>query len=194
MDFFADVQSNCDELFSAIFYQTFRAIVSFIETHVANSVDAIGIMIMIQRNRQFSQVMSSRKIHVMDSYFNELEAKLWPRFKHIFDSHIDSLRNAPSQQLAQREMNSHTLAKNYANLACAIHNLNREPIYHQMLETNLQTMRQCVENKINSMAQFVSKGDASIVFVIQSYNAMLSTFNVGFYNAHVHELNDWPID
>ncbi|KAK9941512.1 hypothetical protein M0R45_007217 [Rubus argutus] len=49
---------------------------------------------MIRIIHQHQLIMSRRRIPCLDSYLDKVNIALWPRFKMVFDLHLNSLRNA----------------------------------------------------------------------------------------------------
>jgi hypothetical protein len=84
-------------MFTDIFKRTLELLQTSVEQHVANSFDAISILVMIRLINQFSEIMKKRKINSLDDYFNNMSLTLWPRYKFLFDQNLESVKTANAQ-------------------------------------------------------------------------------------------------
>lgn len=175
-DFFGEGTELNARLFASIFDRVEDLLLQTIDSYLANSYDSIAILIMIQINDKFRDTMQKRGVHVLDDYFNQMNMRLWPRFKHIFDLNVKSVADANAVTLFNREKHSHQVVKRYAEYVTSIHALNREPTFRQMLDTNLATLRKTVERKLEEISTRFGNPSAALVFLINSYDIILNSF------------------
>lgn len=76
-------------------------------------------MIFPQVNNQARQSMLSRRIPVLESFFDRVNMLLWPRVKVVFDGHLKSVELANPRQLGRVSKCAH-----YVTRRCD------HPIYH----------------------------------------------------------------
>jgi hypothetical protein len=68
-------------------------------------------------------VMQRRRIPVLDQLFDRMSMLFWPRFKHIFDLNVKSLKSANHRKLGQIDLTPHYVARcviNYADVWCNV--------------------------------------------------------------------------
>ncbi|GJR60707.1 vacuolar protein sorting-associated protein 52 A [Tanacetum coccineum] len=118
-DFFGE-----DSVFNEIFSGPFAVMDEHFGTVLPNSFDAIGILLMIRITHQHQLIMSRRRIPCLDSYLDKVNISLWPRFKMVFDMHINSLRNANVKTLWEDDVHPHYVMRRYAEFTASLIQLN----------------------------------------------------------------------
>ena len=94
--FFAPAQSfqAISRIFNSIFEPTFQLGQSYTKTLVADSTDALGVLIALRLNQQLTFELQRRKIPAMEGYVNLTNILLWPRLNQVLDAHCESLKRA----------------------------------------------------------------------------------------------------
>ncbi|XP_016504959.1 vacuolar protein sorting-associated protein 52 A [Nicotiana tabacum] len=169
----------CDDFFGeeAMFYDIFAGPFSVIDEHfgtiLPNSFDAIGLLLMIRIIHQHQLVMSRRRIPCLDSYLDKVNIALWPRFKMVFDLHLNSLRNANIRTLWEDDVHPHYVIRRYAEFTASLIHLNVEYGDGQ-LELNLERLRMAVDDLLVKLAQMFAKQKLQTVFLINNYDMTIS--------------------
>ncbi|XP_016509227.1 vacuolar protein sorting-associated protein 52 A-like isoform X2 [Nicotiana tabacum] len=169
----------CDDFFGeqTMFYDIFAGPFSVIDEHfgtfLLNSFDAIGLMLMIRIIHQHQLVMSRRRIPCLDSYLDKVNIALWPRFKMVFDLHLNSLRNANIRTLWEDDVHPHYVIRRYAEFTASLIHLNVEYGDGQ-LELNLERLRMTVDDLLVKLAQMFAKQKQQTVFLINNYDMIIS--------------------
>ncbi|XP_056684110.1 vacuolar protein sorting-associated protein 52 A isoform X2 [Spinacia oleracea] len=169
----------CDEffgeesLFSDIFAGPFAVIDEHFNAILSNSFDAIGLMLMIRLTHQHQLIMSRRRIPCLDSYLDKVNIALWPRFKMVFDMHINSLRNANVKTLWEDDVRPHYVMRRYAEFTASLIHLNVDYGDGQ-LEMNLERLRMAVDDLIMKLSTQFLKSKLQSVFLINNYDMTIA--------------------
>ncbi|KAG8414335.1 Vacuolar protein sorting-associated protein 52 [Metarhizium acridum] len=84
--------SQISKTFNYIFESTFELGQTLSRTLVAETFDALGILLCIRLNQRFAFELQRRKVPVVDGYINGTSMLLWPRLQVIMDRHCESVR------------------------------------------------------------------------------------------------------
>ncbi|XP_057973228.1 vacuolar protein sorting-associated protein 52 A isoform X4 [Malania oleifera] len=169
----------CDDFFGeeSIFYEIFAGPFSVIDEHfnsiLPNCFDAIGLMLMIRIIHQHQLIMSRRRIPCLDSYLDKVNISLWPRFKIVFDMHLNSLRNANVKMLWEDDVHPHYVMRRYAEFTASLIHLNVEYGDGQ-LELNMERLRMAVDDLLIKLAKMFAKPKLQTVFLINNYDMTIA--------------------
>ncbi|KAI3993236.1 hypothetical protein MKX01_009979 [Papaver californicum] len=169
----------CDDFFceESIFYEIFAGPFAVIDEHfnliLPNCFDAIGLMLMIRIIHQHQLIMSRRRLPCLDSYLDKINISLWPRFKMVFDMHLNSLRTANVKTLWEDDVHPHYVMRRYAEFSASLVHLNVEYGDGQ-LELNLERLRMAVDDLINKLAKTFTKPKLQTVFLINNYDMTMA--------------------
>ncbi|MCL7047717.1 hypothetical protein MKW94_025560 [Papaver nudicaule] len=169
----------CDDFFGeeSIFYEIFAGPFAVIDEHfnliLPNCFDAIGLMLMIRIIHQHQLIMSRRRLPCLDSYLDKINISLWPRFKMVFDMHLNSLRTANVKTLWEDDVHPHYVMRRYAEFSASLVHLNVEYGDGQ-LELNLERLRMAVDDLINKLAKAFTKPKLQTVFLINNYDMTMA--------------------
>ncbi|KAK9110854.1 hypothetical protein Sjap_018914 [Stephania japonica] len=169
----------CDDFFGeeSIFYEIFAGPFAVIDEHFSsilpNCFDAIGIMLMIRIIYQHQLIMSRRRIPCLDSYLDKVNISLWPRFKMVFDMHLNSLRTANVKTLWEDDVHPHYVMRRYAEFTASLIQLNVEYGDGQ-LELNLERLRMAIDDLLNKLARTFPKPKLQTVFLINNYDMTIA--------------------
>lgn len=169
----------CDDFFGeeSIFYEIFAGPFAVIDEHfnsiLPNCYDAIGLMLMIRIIHQHQLIMSRRRIPCLDSFLDKINISLWPRFKMVFDMHLNSLRSANVRTLWEDDVHPHYVMRRYAEFTASLIRLNVEYGDGQ-LDLNLERLRMAVDDLLIKLAKMFPKTKLQIVFLINNYDMTIS--------------------
>ncbi|KAK4404616.1 Vacuolar protein sorting-associated protein 52 A [Sesamum angolense] len=162
MDTAASEYLFCDEFFGeqSMFYDIFAGPFSVVDEHLntilPNCFDAIGLMLMIRIIYQHQLIMSRRRIPCLDSYLDKVNISLWPRFKMVFDMHLNSLRNANVRTLWEDDVHPHYVMRRYAEFTASLIQLNVDYGDGQ-LELNMERLRMAIDDLLVKLAKLFQK-------------------------------------
>jgi hypothetical protein len=167
-DFFGE-----ESIYNEIFTGPFAAIDEHFNAILPNFFDAIGIMLMIRIIHQHQLIMSRRRIPCLDSYLDKVNIALWPRFKMVFDMHLNSLRNANVRTLWEDDVHPHYVMRRYAEFTASLIHLNIGYGDGQ-LDLSLERLRMAVDDLLVKLAKTFSKPKQQTVFLINNYDMTIA--------------------
>ncbi|RDY01650.1 Vacuolar protein sorting-associated protein 52 A, partial [Mucuna pruriens] len=118
-------------------------------------------------------IMSRRRIPCLDSYLDKVNISLWPRFKMVFDMHLNSLRNANVKTLWEDDVHPHYVMRRYAEFTASLIHLNAECGDGQ-LDLNLERLRMAVDDLLIKLAKNFPKPKLQTVFLINNYDMTIT--------------------
>lgn len=93
--------AQISKTFNYIFEPTFELGQTLSRNLVADTFDALGILLCIRLNQHFAFELQRRKVPAVDGYINGTNMLLWPRLQVVMDRHCESVRlltnNLPSK-------------------------------------------------------------------------------------------------
>ncbi|KAL0404646.1 UNVERIFIED_CONTAM: Vacuolar protein sorting-associated protein 52 A, partial [Sesamum radiatum] len=193
MDTAASEYLFCDEFFGeqSMFYDIFAGPFSVVDEHLntilPNSFDAIGLMLMIRIIYQHQLIMSRRRIPCLDSYLDKVNISLWPRFKMVFDMHLNSLRNANVRTLWEDDVHPHYVMRRYAEFTASLIQLNVDYGDGQ-LELNLERLRMAIDDLLVKLAKLFQKPKLQTVFLINNYDMTIAVLKEELLAEHFSDL------
>ncbi|CAN6289121.1 unnamed protein product [Urochloa humidicola] len=167
-DFFGE-----ESIFHDIFAGPIQVVDEYFNAVLLNCYDAIGIMLMIRIIHQHQLIMFRRRIPCLDSYLDKVNISLWPRFKMVFDLHLNSLRNANIKTLWEDDVHPHYVTRRYAEFTASLVHLNVEHGDGQ-LDLNLERLRMAIEDLLVKLAKMFSKPKLQTIFLINNYDLTIS--------------------
>ncbi|KAJ0789639.1 putative cullin repeat-like-containing domain superfamily [Helianthus annuus] len=188
----------CGDFFGeeSVFYEIFSGPFAVMDEHfgtvLPNSFDAIGIMLMIRITHQHQLIMSRRRIPCLDSYLDKVNISLWPRFKMVFDMHINSLRNANVKTLWEDDVHPHYVMRRYAEFTASLIQLNVDYGDGQ-LDLNMERLKMAIDDLLIKLAKMFAKPKLQTVFLINNYDMTIAVLKEtgpegGKIQAHFEDL------
>ncbi|XP_019856256.1 PREDICTED: vacuolar protein sorting-associated protein 52 homolog [Amphimedon queenslandica] len=172
-EFFNLTLSSCQEYFDSVFSKTLQLILRNIESYCDSCYDAIGLFLCIHIDYRFNAILHKRQITCLDSYSEELQSLLWPRFRHILTLNVASVREADPSRLGHIDTRPHYITRRYAEFSAALVSINQsEP--KEQVDRSLSSLQSEVENFILRMAAEFPDRKEQLVFLINNYDMMLA--------------------
>ncbi|CAJ2628446.1 vacuolar protein sorting-associated protein 52 A [Trifolium pratense] len=198
MDTATSEYNFCEDFFGEqnMFYEIFSGPFGVMDEHfntiLPNCYDAIGLMLMIRIIHQHQLIMSRRRIPCLDSYLDKVNISLWPRFKMVFDMHLNSLRNANVKTLWEDDVHPHYVMRRYAEFTASLIHLNSE-FGDGQLELNLERLRMAIDDLLIKLAKNFTKAKLQTVFLINNYDMTIAVLKeagpeAGKIQMHFEEL------
>lgn len=167
--------------FNGVFEATFKTLQNLVKQHVDNTFDAVGLLICIRINAQNLRIMQRRVIPCLDTFLNNMNMILWPRYQALIDLHIDSLKKANvSKMLTVKEPHPHYVVRRYADFSISISTLNQG--YDDAILVNrfnflifsLGRLRAELLNFVGRMALEFGSNTIELIFWINNIDLVLS--------------------
>lgn len=83
---------NINRYFQTMFAPVFALGTQLARILVADSHDALGILLLVRLTQHFAFMLQRRKVPTLENYINGLSLLLWPRYQQLLDAHCDSLK------------------------------------------------------------------------------------------------------
>ncbi|KAL3686247.1 hypothetical protein R1sor_004269 [Riccia sorocarpa] len=163
-----------DTIFIDIFTGPFGVINEHLNAVLPNSFDAIGLMLMVRLTYHHQLVMSRRRVPCLDAYFDKLNLLIWPRFKLVFDMHLNSIRSANVRTLWEDDVRPHYVTRRYAEFAASLLHLNKDYGDGQVLDLNLERLRVAVDDLLVKLARMFRPQKQQTIFLINNYDMVLA--------------------
>jgi hypothetical protein len=161
-------------MFAAIFKRTLDLFLEHLQENLAESHDAIGILLMIRVVCQNNRNMQAKRLNCLDHFHDGLNMVLWPRFKTCFNAQLDSVKDAKTTQIKKGAVAVHFLVPRYASLAAAIAKLNTG-YKDSILVLGLKDLRERVQVLLEQCMLKVVVPRQQTIFLINNYNHVLHT-------------------
>ncbi|KAL0383376.1 UNVERIFIED_CONTAM: Vacuolar protein sorting-associated protein 52 A [Sesamum calycinum] len=193
MDTAASEYLFCDEFFGEqpMFYDIFAGPFAVVDEHLntilPNCFDAIVLAFSVSYLCFPQLIMSRRRIPCLDSYLDKVNISLWPRFKMVFDMHLNSLRNANVRTLWEDDVHPHYVMRRYAEFTASLIQLNVDYGDGQ-LELNLERLRMAVDDLLVKLAKLFRKPKLQTVFLINNYDMTIAVLKEELLVEHFSDL------
>ncbi|KAI0161769.1 Vps52-domain-containing protein [Hypoxylon sp. FL1284] len=147
--------STISRHFSYIFEPTFQLGQTMTKELLADTYDALGVLLGIRLNQHFQFELQRRKIPAADGYLNGTAMLLWPRLQFIMNAHCDSVRalttalpaRPPTSKAEQNKLSAapHVCTQRFGQLLQGVLALSAEAGDDEPVVTSLRRLRSEVE-------------------------------------------------
>ena len=144
--------------------------------------DAIGLLLMIMVNREHRVVMSRRRVPCLDHYLDGVNMTLWPKFKEVFDAHLQSVLAANVNAMFKDDVRAHYVARRYAEFAASMVALGGGGslsggesdgfIGDGQLDSNLERLRLAVHALLQKLAKKFPGKKRGTVFLFNNFDTI----------------------
>ncbi|KAJ7297457.1 hypothetical protein O6H91_Y056000 [Diphasiastrum complanatum] len=110
---------------------------------------------------------------MLSFFLLQVNILVWPRFKMVFDMHLNSLRTANVRTLWEDDVHPHYVMRRYAEFSASLLQLNTEHGDNQ-LELNLERLRVAADDLLVKLARMFRKQKQQTIFLINNYDMVLA--------------------
>ncbi|KAH9908604.1 Sac2 family-domain-containing protein [Xylariomycetidae sp. FL2044] len=170
--------------FTYIFEPTFQLGQVLTKALVADTYDALGLLLAVRLNQQFQFELQRRKVPAADGYLNGTAMLLWPRLQLVMSAHCESVRGLtgalPARALAKSEAARlsaapHVATQRFGQLVHGILLLSTEAGDDEPVVTSLRRLRGEVEAFLTKYsAQFGTDKRKRERFLYNNYSLILT--------------------
>ncbi|EDV27587.1 uncharacterized protein TRIADDRAFT_53433 [Trichoplax adhaerens] len=150
VDFFNASGSRAQDLFTSILGKTLHLYLKYTDMYLEGCYDGIGVLLCLHLAYRYQEMMEKKNIPCLEKYWNSLLANIWPKFAHIMELNIQSIRDIDPQK---------------------VNNIDIRPHYAMKLMGQLQME---VENFILRMAAEFQHRKEQLIFLINNYDHMMT--------------------
>jgi len=146
--------STISRHFAYIFDPTLQLGHTLTKSLVAETYDAIGLLLAVRLNQRFQFELQRRKIPAADGYINGTAMFLWPRLQFVMNAHCESVRALttalPTRPLAKAEQAKlstapHVVTQRFGQLLHGILSMSSEAGDDEPVVTSLRRLRSEME-------------------------------------------------
>ncbi|OTA97260.1 hypothetical protein M434DRAFT_391975 [Hypoxylon sp. CO27-5] len=147
--------STISRHFTYIFEPTFQLGHTLTKTLIADTYDAIGVLLAVRLNQHFQFELQRRKVPAADGYLNGTAMLLWPRLQFIMNAHCESVRTLttalptrpPTSKTEQGKLSAapHVCTQRFGQLLHGVLALSTEAGDDEPVVTSLRRLRSEME-------------------------------------------------
>jgi len=108
------------DAFGPLFHGTLSLLLEQLENYLFGCYDALCLLLMIKVTHYYRRITRNRKIHSLDSFFDQVTKLLWPRLKTVMDGHLRSIKQATAAKLGDIDLHTHYVTRRLAEFCCSI--------------------------------------------------------------------------
>ncbi|KAM5348475.1 hypothetical protein ACJ41O_008299 [Fusarium nematophilum] len=176
---FAQISKN----FNYVFEPTFELGQTLSKSLVAETYDALGVLLCIRLNQHSAFELQRRKVPAVDGYINATTMLLWPRLQVIMDRHCDSVRHLtnavpsrPGRTTDPSKMSAapHVATQRFGQLLHGFLALSVDAGDDEPVVASLRRLRSEVETFLIRQAESYGEKRKSARFLYNNYSLILT--------------------
>ena len=177
------VHSHDKQLFTLLFQKVTQPFHEALEAYLATCNDPLALLLLIRTATAEQSYLHLMHIYYMDFVFERMCMFCWPKFKHLFDAQLDSLKSVPSlipdgkrnaRETAQMIANVHFVVQRYADFAVSILKLNSGFQQDDIIAQSMKRLRNEVDRLITRSTVKLTNGKQQFVFQMINYSFILA--------------------
>ncbi|GFS98967.1 vacuolar protein sorting-associated protein 52 homolog [Trichonephila clavipes] len=172
-EFFMVSGRSALELFTSVMGKTLTMFLKNTDQYVQDCYDSIALFLSIHIIHRYQVLMHKRDVPALDKYWETLLQIFWPRFEHILQLNIESIRDCDPQKFTNIDKRPHYITRRYAEFSAAIVGIN-ENFPSERVARLLAALQVEVENFILRMAAEFPDHKDQLIFQINNYDMMLN--------------------
>lgn len=177
--------SHISKKFNYIFDPTFELGQALSKTLIADTYDALGVLLCIRLNQHFAFELQRRRVPAGDNYVNATNMLLWPRLQVIMDRHCESVRQLTNSTPAKASKSAadqakvsaapHQVTQRFGQLLHGFLSLSAEAGDDEPVAASLQRLRTDVEGFLTRFGNsFGSDKRKTARFMYNNYSLILT--------------------
>eukprot|EP00730_Choanoeca_flexa_P000002 TRINITY_DN10000_c0_g1_i3.p1 TRINITY_DN10000_c0_g1~~TRINITY_DN10000_c0_g1_i3.p1 ORF type:complete len:591 (+),score=136.48 TRINITY_DN10000_c0_g1_i3:260-1774(+) len=116
-EFFGVKESKAYEYFKEAMGKSISFILRHLETHMATSFDAIGILLCLRINIHYRAYVESKDVKALRAYFDKSDELLWTAFTRVMKTHVASVVTVDPSKLRDMDTRPHYIVRRYAEFS-----------------------------------------------------------------------------
>jgi hypothetical protein len=178
-----NIRAITADLFMQVFQRTLQMMWDNLDQFLMVTGDAIAILLMIEASQKHLEITHTRRVPVLQRYFDEINMRLWPHLKRIVDANIKSLsitNPAEVKKLMPRpDFHAQFWIRRYALLVGSIYSIGWK--LGRNVDNNvfksLEVMRQRVMALLTSLSNLIPDVKTRHVFMVSNCDEVLAAFH-----------------
>uniref|UniRef100_A0A914LIJ3 Vacuolar protein sorting-associated protein 52 homolog n=1 Tax=Meloidogyne incognita TaxID=6306 RepID=A0A914LIJ3_MELIC len=177
-DFFLVTDQSAVDLFTHVMGRSITLLLKTLEERINLNYDAISLFICICFCTKYRQLMISRGVLAIETYWENVEKMLWDRFEVVMKSHNESIRQLDVRKMTV-DTRPHYVIRRYAELTSSLlvcSDLAYKKINSQLIAI-LSRQQAEIEGLLNRLATQLKTKKERLVFQINNYDVILTVLN-----------------
>ncbi|EPZ31425.1 Actin-binding, cofilin/tropomyosin type domain-containing protein [Rozella allomycis CSF55] len=181
-DYFQESHQSMEgklDLFFIIFGPTLRLIQTSIKQYVDLTADALAVLLCIRINSENMKIVQRKKLTCLDSFFNQLNIILWPRYQSIIEQHTNSLRKIELRQVSPSDIHNTHVTRKFSEFFGSILILN-EGYNDPAILNSLERLNSEFKAYIQKFSNGFTNTKEQLIFLINNFDlicAVLTELN-----------------
>jgi len=175
LEFFGMPEERALKFFGEVMIKTISMLVQHEKDRIATWYDSISLVLCAKIISEYQRSLRKALIPCLEPYYAHLLRDIWPRFEHIVQLNVESIKQVNPSKLPSLDPRPHYIVRRYAEYSSALLLLNEGADFPQ-ITTALGQLRQEVANFILRMAAEFSERCDQLIFLINNYDMMLSVY------------------
>jgi len=151
---------------------------------VKDSYDAIGLLLILKLSHLQWRSMARRGCAVLDEFFEQVAASVWPRICTVVDANLRSVKTSNLKKLGPIDRSPHYATRRFAEYTCSMLLLAQgidggglETVSNeQALRRELAALRGEIVGLLSRLSQTLPSPRLRVVFLINNYDQAVAVF------------------
>ena len=174
--------SHDKQLFTLLFQKVTQPFHEALDSYLATCNDPLSLLLLIRTATAEQSYLHSLHIYYMDFVFERMCMFCWPKFKHLFDAQLDSIKSVPSlipdgkrnaRETAQMVANVHFIIQRYADFAVSILKLNSGFQQDDVVAQSMKRLSNAIDALISRSTVKLTNGKQQFVYQMIVYSFLL---------------------
>ncbi|XP_033219439.1 vacuolar protein sorting-associated protein 52 homolog isoform X2 [Belonocnema kinseyi] len=142
-----------------------------LESFVDDCYDTIALFLCLHMAMRYQLTCHKRAVPALDKYWDNVSSVIWPRFEHIFQLNIQSIKDCDPVKFS-KETGPHYITRRYAEFSAAMVGIS-EGFPCEGATQLLAELREAVQCFLLRMAAIFPQRTQQLVFLINNYDLIL---------------------
>eukprot|EP00210_Caulerpa_lentillifera_P001709 g1642.t1 len=170
---------------SEIFKELFQPIIAVVEGEFTSIMqdmhDVISLLLMIRINHEHRRIMTRRRVPCLDDYLDRINLLLWPKFKTVFDTQLESIKKGNERLLFSHSPTVHAVSRRFSSMVSSLLVLTAgyeegdEGAFNVSgFDHMLERLRTAFCSLLSRISRLFKDKRSSIVFLVTNYSHVVS--------------------
>lgn len=141
----------------------------------------ISLLLMIRINHEHRRIMTRRRVPCLDDYLDRINLHLWPKFKMVFDTQLESIKKGNEKLLFSHSPTVHIVSRRFASMVSSLLVLTAgyeegdEGAFNVSgFDHMLERLRTAFCSLLSRISRLFRDRRSSIVFLVTNYSHVVS--------------------
>ncbi|KAK0078260.1 hypothetical protein PV325_002767 [Microctonus aethiopoides] len=159
------------DIFNQVMGNTLSTMLKNLQSFVDDCYDTIALFLCLHLVMRYQMICHKRAVPALDKYWDNLSSIIWPRFYHVFNMNIQSIKDCDPMKFS-KETGPHYITRRYAEFSAAMVGVS-EGFPCEGATQLLAELREAVQCFLLRMAAIFPNRTQQLVFLINNYDLVL---------------------